>query len=135
MLQRVAVCCRVLPCVTVCCSVLQGHDSFVSDGDSPHAYEERQFVMQLQCVAVCCSVLQCVALCCSMLQYVAVRWQGHDSFISDGDLPRTYEECQIVLKLQPAIADCTRTATHCSTLQHTATHCDTLQHLCAFGHQ
>jgi len=69
-LQRVAVCCCVLPCVIVCCSVLQGHDSFVSDGDSPHAYEERQFVMQLQCVAVYCSVLQCVAVCCSMLQYV-----------------------------------------------------------------
>ena len=48
-LQSVAVCFRVLPCVwqcvAVCCSVLQ-------------------------CVAVCGSVLQCVAVCCSVLQFV-----------------------------------------------------------------
>ena len=37
-----------LPCVAVCCRVLQ-------------------------CVAVCCSVLQCVAVCCSVLQCVAKR--------------------------------------------------------------
>ena len=36
-----AVCCSVLQCVAVCCSVLQ-------------------------CVAVRCSVLQCVAVCCSV---------------------------------------------------------------------
>jgi len=47
---RVAVCCRVLPCVAVrCCA--------------------------LPCVAVCCSVLQCVAVCCLLLQCVAVLAQ------------------------------------------------------------
>jgi len=47
MLQYVAVCCSILQCIAVYCSVLQ-------------------------CVAVCCSVLQCVAVCCSVLQCVAV---------------------------------------------------------------
>jgi len=47
-LQCVAVCCSVLQCAAVCCSVLQ-------------------------CVAVYCSVLQCVAMCCSMLQCGAAR--------------------------------------------------------------
>ena len=79
MLPCVAVCCRVLQCVAVCCSVLQllatrgvsashtisGHDAFV-------------FAMThlcgrvLQCVAVCCSVLQGVAVCCRVLQCAAV---------------------------------------------------------------
>jgi len=64
MLQRVAVCCRVLQCVAVCCSVLQ-------------------------CVAVCCSVWQCVAVCCSVLHQVWMQWLApeslsgvRDSFIS-----------------------------------------------------
>ena len=46
-----------IPCVAVCCSVLQ----FVAVCCS-----------LLQCVAVCCSVLQFVAACCSLLQCVAV---------------------------------------------------------------
>jgi len=46
-LPCVAVCCSVLQCVAVCCSVLQ-------------------------CVAVCCSVSKCVAACCRVLQCVAV---------------------------------------------------------------
>jgi len=46
-LQCVAVRCSVLQCAVVCCSVLQ-------------------------CVAVRCSVLQCVAVCCSVLQCVTV---------------------------------------------------------------
>jgi len=56
-LQRVAVCCRVLHCVAVCCGVLQCAAVYCS---------------VLQCIAVCCSVLQCVAVCCSVLQCVAV---------------------------------------------------------------
>jgi len=56
-LQRVAVCCRVLHCAAVCCSVLQ------------YAAE---CCRVLQCAAVCCSVLQCAAVCCSVPQCVAV---------------------------------------------------------------
>jgi len=49
---QVAVCCSVLQCVAVCCSVCS----------------------VMRCVAVCCSALQCVAVCavcCSVLQNVA----------------------------------------------------------------
>ena len=44
------VCCNMLQCFAVFCSMLQG----------------------VQYNAVCCSVLQCVAACCSVLQRVAV---------------------------------------------------------------
>jgi len=43
------VCCSVLQCVAVCCSV-EEHDSCVTSLS--------------QCVAVCCRVLQCVVVCC-----------------------------------------------------------------------
>jgi len=47
---HLCVCCSVLQCVAVGCSVLR----------------------LVQCVAVCCSRLQCVAVFCSVLQLVAV---------------------------------------------------------------
>ena len=55
-LPCVAVCCSVLQCVAVCCSVLQCVAVFCS---------------VLQCGAVCCSVLQC-PMCCCVLMCVAV---------------------------------------------------------------
>ena len=48
----VAVCCRVLQCVAVCCSVING--DLVDRG-------ERGFEMR-----VCCSALECVTVCCSV---------------------------------------------------------------------
>ena len=61
-LQRgVAVCCRVLQCVDVCCSAidLKRH---------PNAKYRREVLQSL-----CCSVvLQCVAVCRSVLQCVVV---------------------------------------------------------------
>ena len=48
----VTVCYRVLQCVTVCCSVVNG--DLVDRG-------ERRFEMR-----VCCSALQCVAVCFSV---------------------------------------------------------------------
>jgi len=62
MFQRVAVCCSVLQCVAVRCSVLH-----TAKDTSPVAARH-----PLQCAAVCCSVLQCVAVCCSVLQCIAV---------------------------------------------------------------
>ena len=56
-LQCIAVCCFVLQCIAVYCSVLQ-------------CIAVCCFV--LQCIAVYCSVLQCIAVCCSVLQYIAV---------------------------------------------------------------
>jgi len=58
------VCCSVLQCGAVCCSLLQ-----------LLAHWERLSTLTLQvcgCVAVCRFMLQCVAVCCSMLQCVAV---------------------------------------------------------------
>jgi len=61
------VCCSVLQCVAVCCSVLQleygleGSNVFDVSGGVCVAV----CYSVLQCVAVCCSVLQCVAVCCS----------------------------------------------------------------------
>jgi len=68
-LQRVAVCCSVLQCVTD-----------VETESVRHVYQPMEGVLQcvavfcsvLQCVAVCCSVLQCVVMCCSVLQFAAV---------------------------------------------------------------
>ena len=66
------VCCSVLPCVAVCCSVLLsnkfvvGYGSIVSYSSS---ISPSLFIVDIH---VCCSVLQCVAVCCSVLQYVAV---------------------------------------------------------------
>jgi len=48
------VCCSVLQCVAVCCSVLQ---RFVADRLHVAGHESHHCPM-LQCVAVCCSVLQ-----------------------------------------------------------------------------
>ena len=75
MLQCVAVCCRLLKCVAVRCSVslydLIHNYIMVLDGE---VIEKSIAVYRsaLQCAAVCCSVLQCVAVCCSVLQCAAM---------------------------------------------------------------
>ena len=71
-----AVCCRVLQCFAVCCSVWSVLQCVAV------CCSVLQCVLQcaLKCVAVCCCVLkcalqcvsQCVAVCCSVLQCVAV---------------------------------------------------------------
>jgi len=57
----VAVCCSVLQCVAVCCSVLL--ELMIEAAKAK------------ECVAVCCSVLQCVGVCCSVMKCVA---RAHD---------------------------------------------------------
>jgi len=66
------VCCSVLQCVAVCCSVVQRVNK-------SKLYACCQLLLSitfaslpsvdcvLQCDAACCSVLQCVAVCCSVL--------------------------------------------------------------------
>ena len=54
---------RALPCVALCCVVLQ-------------------------CVAVCCRVLQSVAVCCSVLQCVAVCCSAHRWCVKQGQRGR-----------------------------------------------
>jgi len=60
--RRLRLCCTLLQCIAVYCSVLPCDD-----------YSVTAFVAVLQCVAVlCCSALQCcVAVCCSVLQSIA----------------------------------------------------------------
>jgi len=53
-LQRVAVCCSVLPSAAVCDSVQQCTAGAL-----------QCVTVRSRCVAVCCSVLQCAAVCCS----------------------------------------------------------------------
>jgi len=52
------VCCGVLQCVAVCCSVSLIAPQFLG------AFATVDKGSELQYVAVCCSVLQCVAVCC-----------------------------------------------------------------------
>jgi len=58
-LQCVAACCSVLPCVEI---VLE----------QSHSSRSKGRCSVLQCVAVCFSVLQCIAVCCGVWQCVAV---------------------------------------------------------------
>jgi len=64
-------CCSMLQCVAVCCSVLwyvYEHSGFrillLSIEEA-----SREKILEV-CVAACCSMLQCVAVCCSLLWYV-----------------------------------------------------------------
>jgi len=75
-LATAPVCCSVMQCDAVWCSVLQCllwerallwvRTCWFMHPDP--LYNVFLWVCVLQCVAVCCSVLQCVAVCCSVLQ-------------------------------------------------------------------
>ena len=67
-LQCVAVCCRVLQCVT--CSSLQNYSFSYFFLYASHLRAVLKCVM---CVVVYCSVLQWVAVYCNVLQCVTVR--------------------------------------------------------------
>ena len=68
MATTVAVCCSVLQCDAVGCSVLQR----VAESCMYMATTVAECCSVLQCGSVWFSVLQCVAVCCSVLQCVAV---------------------------------------------------------------
>ena len=67
---HVAVCCSVLQCVAVFCSVLQ-HGGLTVHRQCLQLFREAD--VSGKCFASCCSMLQYVAACCSMLQWVTVR--------------------------------------------------------------
>ena len=65
-------CCSVLQCVAVCCSVLRKWTQIIrvvccSVSQCVAVCCTNRLRSYLLCVAVCCSVLQCVAVCCSVL--------------------------------------------------------------------
>ena len=120
-------CCSVLQCVAVRCSVLHvcvmqcvaASGSLDSSRPLPSPHSGA-------CGYVCCSMLQCIAICRSALQCVACRCvavccsalQRLAALIAPDTLQHTATHCNTLQ----------HTATHCNTLQHTATHCNTLQH-------
>ena len=75
--QSVAVRCKALRCVAVCCSVLQSDAvccnvlQCIGIRHDTCTLRSSECCSVLQRVAVCCNVLQSDAVCCSMLQCVA----------------------------------------------------------------
>jgi len=63
------VCCSVLQCVAVCCSVFVGRRTRTYETT---IVQKTQTVTIVQQNAVCCSLLHSVAVCCSLLQSVAM---------------------------------------------------------------
>jgi len=133
------VCCSVLQCVAVRCSVLQRERRFIS-----------AFTLPVRCVSeaatwnsdgmpeVCCSVLQCVAVCCGGLQCVAVGYsvlQHERRFISAFTIPvRCVSEAvtwhpdgmpEVCCSVLQCVAVC------CSVSQCVAWRCSVLQRVAA----
>jgi len=102
-LQRVAVCCRVLQCV--------------SHATDPLAWW--CLLQLLQCVAVCCSVLQCVAVCQPPHRKICLV----APVLRINIIEKCTHSVLIMITIQYASLDRVE-----DTLQHTATHCNTLQH-------
>jgi len=75
-LPCVAVCCRVLQWVTVCCSASKRRLRLVVELCCSVLQCVVVWCNALHCVAVCCRVLYCVAVCCSALQCDAVPLHG-----------------------------------------------------------
>jgi len=118
-IQRLEVCCSVLPCVGGCCSVLR---------------QQYRRECPLQCVAVCGSVLQCTAVHCSALQCVAsecplhYKWRSFRDFWMQicndkarGLNSKSHYYCARYDSVLQCVAVC------CSALQCVAVHCSALQ--------
>jgi len=68
-----AVCCSVLQCVAVCCSVSTTHvPSLCSRTPIDLCIYCAVCCCVLRCVAVCCGVLRCVAVCCGVLRCLSL---------------------------------------------------------------
>jgi len=62
----------VLPCVAVCCSVLQCVVVMYKMKNNEAHQQLQGALIKMGGHVVCCSVLQCVAVCCSLLQCLAM---------------------------------------------------------------
>ena len=102
-LQDIILCCSVLHCVAVCCSMLQHVYVTWLVHVTYSTFFKTLYCSVLQCVAVCCSVLQCVAVCWNVLQCVAVccstyMWCGSYKW-HEAPFPRHYTAvCYSVLQ-------------------------------------
>jgi len=81
--QSVGMCCSVLQCVAVCWNI--------------HWFNLVEILVQgsgvLQCAAVCYSVLQCTAVCCSVLQCAAVCSSVQQSAAECGNVRQSAAVC------------------------------------------
>ena len=135
-----SVCCSVLRCAALCCSLLQ------------------RLCSVLHCVAACCSVfnltvhfllhflflgcgkwddthcnalqhtLQYTAILCNTLQHIATYTAAHIATHTANALQRTATHCNALQHIATHCTALRHTAPHCITLQHTAAHCCTLWH-------
>jgi len=106
-LQCVAVCCSVLPCVAV---ASQPAPLAIS---TPFSFTGTSV---LQCIAVCCSALQFVAVCCSVIAASPCLWpQAHPILI------HRYECAEMFVAVLQCVTVC------CSVLQCVAVCCSVLQ--------
>jgi len=87
----VAVCCSVLRCIAVRCSVFS-----VSRTPRPIHWPDICCSV-LQHVAACCSMLQCVAVCCAHLVRHAVPIRRGERILAFADLLEEHR-CGIVIK-------------------------------------
>jgi len=151
---KCAVCCSVLQCVAVCCSVLQWKSrtkcavccsvlqwksqtkcavccSVLLFVPVRHIYIHIRVcvaVCVLQCVAVCYSVLQCVAVCCSET-YIYPYIHAHIHTLVH--IEKMSRECSKISDEMRSVLQ--RVAVCCSVLQCVAVCCSVLQwHICMY---
>ena len=134
------VCCSVLQCVAVCCSVLPR---------IWHIYELSQSIRITTVlnwyVVECCSMLQSAVVCCSVLKCVATMFVCVYTYM----YIYIYMQCVVMccsgcysvfcsvlqcLAVSCSILQCLAATIHtyemhCNILRHTATHSDTSQHI------
>ena len=126
-------CCRVLPCVAVCCR----NNTVIAVPKLEAPAQMFCRCVAARCVTVCCSVVQYVAVRCSGIQRCSVlqcwsnqhkqRWpcKRHNAHVHHLNM-YTADLANNGGWLYRNILQ--HSVTHCNTLQRTATHCNTLQH-------
>jgi len=120
------VCCSVLQCVAVCCSVSSRFRcsalQCVAVCCPRCGCLTSNYFQVNECVAVCCSVLQCVAVCCSVLQCVAVGVH-----VLHRTTSKSISRLNITNLANSAGSDgCVmKILSHCNTLHQTTAHCNT----------
>jgi len=132
------VCCSVLQCVAVCCSIsyiwpymytsqermLATAASYFTRRCDP-TYIKPSIVSVVQSVAVYCSVLQCVAVCCSVSPSVKVRCSVLQSV--------AVRRCNPAYNMPSSVSVLQRVATCCGVLQCIAVCCGMLQRVVNFA--
>ena len=132
-LQDIILCCSVLHCVAVCCSMLQHVYVTWLVHVTYSTFFKTLYCSVLQCVAVCCSVLQCVAVCWNVLQCVAVccstyMWCGSYKW-HEAPFPRHYTAvCYSVLQCVAVCCSVLQCVAVCHSVLQCVAVCQIAQH-------